>query len=101
MVKAIQSRGIDVAFLTSTGGGLQHIDIAKQKLDFLQRHGMGYLPVSFATGTKSKALFARPGIVLIDDRKKVVDAFRSSGGVAYLFSRSNWKSIASQISEGN
>jgi len=96
-VKRVESAGIEMTFLTSTGGELQHIDIAKQKLDFLQRNGMGHLPVAFATGTKCKASFARPGCVLVDDRDKVVDAFRERGGIAHLFTRGNWLSIFDSI----
>ncbi len=92
-VKKVEDAGFDMTFLTSTGGRLQHIDIAKQKLDFLQRHGLGHLPIAFATGTKCKASFAKAGCVLVDDRKKVVSAFRERGGTAYQFTRHNWMSI--------
>lgn len=97
-VKRVESAGIEMTFLTSTGGELQHIDIAKQKLDFLQRNGMGHLPVAFATGTKCKSSFAKPGCVLVDDREKVVTAFRERGGVAHLFTRDIWLSIFDSIS---
>ncbi len=92
-VKRLNDAGIEMTFLTSTGGQLQHIEIAKQKLDFLQRYNMGRLPVAFATGTECKASFAKPGTVLVDDREKVVNAFRGRGGVAHLFTRDNWESI--------
>ncbi len=86
LVKRLESMGVPLSFLTSTGGELQHIDIAKQKLDFLHRHDLGHLPVAFATGTKSKASFASSKTILIDDREKVVTAFEEAGGRAILFS---------------
>jgi hypothetical protein len=98
LVESLVECKVPFSFLTSTGGGKQHIDIAKQKLDFLQRYGMGGAPVAFATGTKCKASFASPNAVLIDDREKVVDAFRSGGGTAYLFTRDNWRFIADDCS---
>lgn len=93
LMTKLQEAGIEMSFLTSTGGQLQHIDIAKQKLDFLQKHGLGHLPVTFATGTDCKASFAKPGTILIDDRDKVIQAFRARGGVALLFTRDSWLSI--------
>lgn len=97
LVRNLKGYGVPISFLTSTGGELQHIDIAKQKLDFLQKHGMGDLPVAFATGTKSKSDFASANSVLIDDRQKVVSAFRDRGGVAYLFERERWQHILNDI----
>lgn len=97
LLKQLEDAGLEVIILTSTGGQLQHIDIAKQKLDFLQQHGLGYLPVAFATGTKSKASFANAATVLVDDREKVVDAFREGGGIAHLFTKDNWRTIFDSI----
>lgn len=97
LVRRLCDAGITISFLTSTGGQLQHVEIAKQKLDFLQRHGLGHLPVAFATGTKCKASFANPQTTLIDDREKVVNAFSERGGTTYLFERSNWARIAESI----
>lgn len=99
LVKSIEALGFDMAFFTSTGGQLQHVDIAKQKLDFLQRYYIGHLPVVFATGTKSKASFANDRAVLVDDREKVVNAFRANGGTAFLFTRDNWKEVVDSIIE--
>lgn len=97
LVKTLERAGISLCILTSTGGQLQHVDIAKQKLDFLQRYELGHLPVTFATGTKSKASFSNPGTILVDDREKVVAAFRENGGHSYLFKREYWKDIFNSI----
>ena len=97
LVTNLGASGFSVVFLTSTGGQLQHIDIAKQKLDFLNRAGFWMYPVVFATGTESKAKFASPDSVLVDDRQKVVDAFRGNGGTAHLFKRELWQDIFEEI----
>ncbi len=100
LVSDLVAAGFNVSFLTSTGGQLQHIEIAKQKLDFLNRIGFGMFPVAFATGTKSKAMFAAPGKILVDDRKKVVEAFRENGGSSILFEREKWQVIFEAIAAG-
>ena len=77
----------DICFMTSTGGLPHHIDIAKQKLDWLQAHGLGEHPVAFCMNTKGKGQYAQPGAPLIDDRQKVCDEWNAGGGDAYLFKR--------------
>lgn len=99
LVSALQRQRLAVSFLTSTGGGLQHFDIAKQKLDFLWRLGLGDFPVTFVTGSEDKASFAKPGMFLVDDRHKVVETFRKRGGVAYLFTRDNWQWILQDLQQ--
>ncbi len=94
----IESR-IDFAFLTSTGGGPRHFDIAKQKMEFLARNFISEVAIAFCTGTKSKASFAAPSALLIDDRLKVVDAFRAAGGCAFLFSRDMWLESLAEVKQ--
>ena len=77
--------GYDLCFATSTGGMPHHIDIAKQKLDWLHAHGLGMFPVKFCMNTEGKGQMASPGEILIDDRQKVCDAWQRQGGIAYLF----------------
>lgn len=97
MVEVIRSRR-PICFMTSTGGMPHHIDIAKQKLDWLHAHGFGEHPVAFCLNTKGKGAYAYPGAVLIDDRQKVCDAWSERGGQAILFERSRATEIAQQFS---
>lgn len=87
MVGALRAAGATVCFMTSTGGMPHHIDVAKQKLDWLRANGVGDCPVAFCMGTQEKGLFARAGHILIDDRPKVCMAWTDNGGVALQFSR--------------
>lgn len=91
MVTEIHKLGIPLSFLTSTGGGINHCEIARQKLDFLERVGFRTTPVAFANSTKTKAMHAHLDAYLIDDREKVVDAFIEAGGAAWLFKRDRWE----------
>lgn len=87
LLELLRSGTEDVCILTSTGGGTHHMDIAQQKLEWLQEHGVRDLPVAFPVNTKSKATFAHSGRALIDDRAKVCDAWVRKRGDAILFER--------------
>jgi len=97
MVDTIHNNNIPICFMTSTGGLPHHIDIAKQKLDWLQSHGFGMHPVAFCMNTAGKGAFSYPGAILIDDRQKVCDAWKINGGIAILFTPGNSHNIAAQI----
>lgn len=75
----------EVCVLTSTGGGTHHLEIARQKARWLDDQGLDCYPVTFCMGTASKASFATPGAILIDDRAKVCKAWEAAGGRALLF----------------
>ena len=93
MAHAISARN-DICFMTSTGGMPHHIDIAKQKLDWLHAHGLGGHPVAFCMNTKGKGLFASQGLHLIDDRMKVCVEWEGQGGTAHLFRKVKARDIA-------
>lgn len=93
MVNAIGAER-DICFMTSTGGMPHHIDIAKQKLDWLCAHGLGEHPVAFCMNTRGKGLYAKPGALLIDDREKVCTEWILQGGEARLFTRGKAPEIA-------
>lgn len=90
-----------VCFMTSTGGMPHHIDIAKQKLDWLHAHGLGGFPVAFCMNTKGKGLFAQHGAILIDDREKVCAAWEKNGGHPILFSRETACGIPRRVKQLN
>lgn len=87
----------DICFMTSTGGMPHHIDIAKQKLDWLHTHGLGDHPVAFCMSTVGKGRFASRGRLLIDDRRKVCDQWRMGGGSFFLFTREEAHNIATLV----
>lgn len=96
MVDAIRAQR-PICFMTSTGGLPHHIDIAKQKLDWLHAHNLGQHPVAFCMNTKGKGAYAHAGAVLIDDRQKVCDAWTQGGGTALLFDRARAAQIALSV----
>lgn len=90
----LREAGADVTVLTSTGGGINHLDIAAQKLSWLRVHAPDHerlkpYGVAFCLNTVNKAMYAKPGYVLVDDRKKVCDAWRERGGIAFQFDRAH------------
>jgi hypothetical protein len=87
-----------VCFMTSTGGMPHHIDIAKQKLDWLHANKLGGFPVAFCMNTKGKGLFAQYGAVLIDDREKVCAEWERKLGRSILFTREKAALIPKMIS---
>lgn len=93
MVRRISAEN-DICFMTSTGGIPHHIDIAKQKLDWLRAHGLGEHPVAFCMNTVGKGRFAGEGKHLIDDREKVLYEWRIGGGIPHLFTRDRAKGLA-------
>ncbi len=86
-----------ICFLTSTGGLPHHIDIAKQKLDWLHKHDMGQHPVAFCMNTQGKAQYAHPGAILIDDRVKVCTTWSVAGGTPIQFTREKTDSVLSHL----
>jgi beta-phosphoglucomutase-like phosphatase (HAD superfamily) len=99
LLEWLMSREIDVCVLTSTGGGCMHHNIMEQKIEWLHRHVSNNVPVAFCLNTRSKASFAAPGHMLIDDRQKVVDAFCAAGGSAQLFKPGEWLETARRAQE--
>lgn len=97
MVLALIEQGRKICFMTSTGGMPHHVDIAKQKLDWLHANGLGRFPVAFCMNTDGKGLFGHDGAILIDDRQKVVDAWNSNGGRGILFTKESASTIAQCI----
>lgn len=99
MVNDLIAAGIPICFMTSTGGMPHHIDIARQKLTWLEWQGLGTQPIAFSMNTAGKAAYARPGAILIDDRQKVCDAWTAAGGCSILFTPMTATSITDFIKD--
>lgn len=89
LLRDVEALGFGIRIATSTGGGKNHLNIAMQKLEFLERHGLDKYPVAFCTNTKNKASVATPGAVLIDDREKVLKEWCAAGGDGLMFTRAS------------
>lgn len=98
VARSLEMEGIPICFMTSTGGLPHHIDIAKQKLDWLHAHDLGSHPVAFCMNTIGKGTFGT-GNILLDDREKVCQAWKDNGGIAVQFKRDQYQEITKQLIE--
>ena len=85
MLRTIKGAGLSPCILTSTGGGRHHLNIARQKLIWLEDHGVSDVPVAFCMNTQGKGAYAQPDAYLIDDREKVCRTWEDWGGSAIRF----------------
>ena len=58
-----------------------HDAISKQKLIWLQTHGITFKP-NLVPGKKYKKDYAKPDALLIDDTESIIEDFRKAGGHA-------------------
>jgi hypothetical protein len=98
MLEEIDLMGVNWSFLTSTGGKKRHTEIGIQKLEWLKKHWGDPCEFALATGTLGKAKHAHLDAFLIDDRQKVVDAFRKDGW-AHLFERDKWEDAVGWVKD--
>ena len=64
--------------LSSTSSEARHEAVAKQKLIWLQMHGITFKP-NLVPGKRYKKEYAKPDALLIDDTEKLIDQFREAG----------------------
>ena len=76
-------KGIDIPtkILSSTASEARHDEISKQKLLWLETHGIDFEPI-FVPGKRLKYKYANNESLIIDDTVSVVDDWRRAGGHA-------------------
>ena len=79
---------IEIEMLTSSGGQEHHTEVAIQKTQWLCEHGILYKP-NICPGSRLKAQYAHPTIILVDDTDYVIDGFVKAGGIGILHSDVN------------
>ena len=57
--------------------------ISKQKMIWLQTHGITFAP-NFVPGKKHKYKWAKPDTIIIDDTESVIDDWKKAGGTGIL-----------------
>lgn len=74
----------DVEFLTSSGGHKYHNEVTEQKNEWIRNNPNipSEWTVNVVSGRRTKANYATPDCVLIDDTQDVIEAFRKAGGIA-------------------
>jgi hypothetical protein len=81
MVDYLRSRSLPIEILSSTGRPENHEEVSRQKIVWLQTHGITFKP-NFVPGKELKKKFATPNSIIIDDTLSVIDDWKQAGGIA-------------------
>jgi hypothetical protein len=79
----VDSTGIQVEILSSSGGKGFHKEVEEQKMQWLMQNNIPY-KANIVPGSRLKANYAKPDIILIDDTNYVIDDFNIAGGIGIL-----------------
>lgn len=71
---------LDIEMLTSSGGQKFHNSVREQKIVWLNKNGIDYLP-NVVPGRRLKSSYANASTILIDDTFDVIEAFNKAGGI--------------------
>jgi hypothetical protein len=83
LIEYVNSTGIRVEILSSSGGIPYHTEVRDQKIKWLCENGLNYA-VNIVPGRKVKKYFSYEGNLLIDDTPDVIEAFNKGPGVGIL-----------------
>jgi len=76
----LRKANVPTQMLSSTGRPDNHDDVSKQKMIWLQSHGITFNPI-FVPGKELKCKYANPTSIIIDDTKSVIDDWLEAGGI--------------------
>ena len=89
LVNYVKDTGIDWEILSCSG--MQNRDkVAKDKFKWIRKHVDIDVLVTCTLKGKEKAIFARPGHVLIDDKASNITAWQNAGGEGILHMNAKW-----------
>jgi hypothetical protein len=74
---------VPTQILSSTANEARYDDISKQKLIWLNTHGVTF-STNFVPGKRHKYKFAGPDKIIIDDTESVIDDWKKAGGIGIL-----------------
>ena len=83
LIEYVDSLGVRVEILSSSGGISNHSEVRDQKVEWLCNAGLNY-PVNVVPGRAIKKHFSWRNNVLIDDTLDVIEAFNQGPGTAIL-----------------
>ena len=69
--------------LTSSSNEKRHDEVSKQKMLWLEKHGITFYPI-IVPGKRLKKNFSNPNSLLIDDTSQNIDQWRVEGGIGIL-----------------
>lgn len=81
LIDFLRKAPVPTQILSSTSSEARYDAIAKQKLIWLQTHGITFKP-NLVPGKRFKKDYAKPDALLIDDTEVLIDQFREAGGNA-------------------
>ena len=74
---------VPTQILSSTANEARYDEISKQKLIWLNTHGVTF-STNFVPGKRHKYKFAGPDKIIIDDTESVIDDWKKAGGIGIL-----------------
>ena len=74
---------VPTQILSSTANEDRYDEISRQKMIWLQTHGITFTP-NFVPGKRHKWKYAAPDKIIIDDTSSVIDDWRKAGGIGIL-----------------
>lgn len=83
LVRALRNALPPTQILSSTASTKRHEAISKQKIQWLETHGIDFQR-NLVPGKELKKRYARTDTLIIDDTESVIDDWRAAGGVAIL-----------------
>ena len=81
LIDFLSKASVPTHILSSTASPERHDIISKQKMMWLQSHGITFNPV-FVPGKSRKKEYAAPDKLIIDDTESVINDWRAAGGLA-------------------
>jgi beta-phosphoglucomutase-like phosphatase (HAD superfamily) len=81
LIEYLRKASVPTQILSSTARPEVHDEVAKQKMIWLQKHGITFNPI-FVPGKRLKKQYAAPDSLIIDDTEVVIDDWVGAGGCA-------------------
>ena len=82
-IEFLRKASVPTQILSSTANEARYDAISKQKMIWLQTHGITFNPL-FVPGKKHKWKYATPDSIIIDDTESVINDWKAAGGIGIL-----------------
>ena len=82
-IEFLRKAPVPTEILSSTANEERYDAISKQKMIWLQTHGITFKP-NFVPGKKHKYKFSASDKIIIDDTESVIDDWKKAGGIGIL-----------------
>ena len=79
-IEFLRKAPVPTQILSSTANQERYDAVSKQKMIWLQTHGITFNPI-FVPGKDLKYKYATPNSIIIDDTKSVIDDWNNAGGI--------------------